>query len=315
MKGEENSGDPVDCLIIGAGPAGLTAAIYLARFRRTVRLIDSGNSRALLIPLSHNFPGFPDGISGPDLIGRLIEHADRYGVTPATATVLGLHRAADGFIADTEGERIRARKVLLATGAVDVPPFANSDRAVRAGFLRYCPICDGYEVIDRSVAIIGAGPHALREALFLRDYTAQITILTFGQSAGLAAAEKKQAEAAGIAIIEDEVLGVSFERDHGGTGSTIYTAHGEAKVFDALYSALGTRVRSELAIALGAEHDADGNLKVDAHQQTTVAGLYSAGDAEQGLSQISVASGHAAIAATDIHNSLRRADATFGDGG
>ncbi|MBC7944292.1 MAG: NAD(P)/FAD-dependent oxidoreductase [Burkholderiales bacterium] len=301
MSAIEQDG-PVDCLIVGAGPAGLTAAIYLARFRRSVRVIDSGSSRALLIPLSHNFPGFPDGISGADLLTRLAEQAWRYGVAPTTATVVGLQRANDGFVAEMEGERVSSRKILLATGILDTPPFANSEEAVRAGCLRYCPICDGFEVIDRRVAIIGLGTCALREALFLRDYTARITILTFGQSVGLSAEEKNEARDAGIDIVEDAVVSVSFAPDQ---GSTVKVQRGTLK-FDALYSALGTKVRSELAIALGAEHDTHGNLRVDAHQQTTVAGLYSAGDADQGLNQLSVASGHAAIAATDIHNSLRR---------
>src|SRR3954463_12990988 len=112
----------LDCLIVGGGPAGLTAAIYLARYRRKTRLIDSGESRAALIPESHNYPGFR-GIGGPDLLRRLRDQAGLYGGVLERARVSALDRGEDGaFIARTGDSEIQARFVLLAAGLIDETP-------------------------------------------------------------------------------------------------------------------------------------------------------------------------------------------------
>lgn len=292
-----------DCLIVGAGPAGLTAAIYLARFRRNVTLVDAGESRALLIPLSHNFPGFADGIPGRELLDRLGGHALRYGVVPIPATVESLQETTDGFTARVGEREVHARRVLLATGVKDVEPeFPDARAALHNGLLRYCPICDAYEVIDREIAVVGDDAKALREALFLRDFTKRLSIVTFGRGIALTDVERETARKAGIRIVETAVAEVAL-----GDTITLQTGSGERLVFDTMYAALGCKIRSELALALGAEHEDDGSLRVDDHQQTTIAGLYTAGDAVDALNQLSVATGHAAIAATAIHNSLKDA--------
>src|SRR5215210_5599305 len=105
-----------DCLIIGGGPAGFTAAIYLARYRRKVLVVDDGHSRAELIPESHNYPGFAGGITGPDLLRALREQAQRYGAVLRHGRITDLQIAADGFVARCDGEQLSASKVLLATG-------------------------------------------------------------------------------------------------------------------------------------------------------------------------------------------------------
>lgn len=113
----------LDCLIIGAGPAGLIASTYLARYRRNIMVIDAGSSRAALIPVSHNYPGFPDGINGEVLLSRLREQAQQYHVKITQATVNRLDRQEDGlFIAHYGPDRVFARTVILATGGVDIEP-------------------------------------------------------------------------------------------------------------------------------------------------------------------------------------------------
>src|SRR5215210_2199336 len=110
----------LDCLVVGGGPSGLIAAIYLGRFRRDVRVIDAGGSRASLIPTSHNYPGFPDGISGRELLVRLREQARRYGAQLTAGNVEHLEQGADcAFRARAGTEVVEARTVILATGAMD----------------------------------------------------------------------------------------------------------------------------------------------------------------------------------------------------
>lgn len=180
----------VDCLIVGGGPAGLTAAIYLSRFRRTLAIVDEGFSRAALIPVSHNLPGYPDGIAGPRLLALLRAQARRYEATPRTGVVTGIRLLTDGrFSASIEAasgsEQIVARNVLLATGVCDIEPKPNLDHAIRQGYVRHCVICDGFEVIDLNVGVIGYGASGLKEALFLRTYTDRLTLFTLGEAMSL----------------------------------------------------------------------------------------------------------------------------------
>jgi thioredoxin reductase (NADPH) len=302
MEGSMDT-DRLDCLVIGAGPAGLTAALYLARFRRTFQVIDSGASRASLIPLSHNYPGFPEGIAGDRLLARLRAQALRYGADIVSGAVSRLEKLGDdGFVAWCGEHPIWARTVILATGVEDIEPaLPNLKDAIRQGYIRHCPICDGYEVIDRKVAVIGYGKDGLKEALFLRCYTADLTLLTLGQEMALNDQDREDLRAANIRVIEEPVGAVDIEN---GKIRALRMASGKTHGFDTLYSALGARVRSDLALQLGARSDERGHLLVDDHQCATVAGLYAAGDVVSALNQISVATGHAAIAATAVHNSL-----------
>lgn len=293
----------MECLIIGGGPAGLTAAVYLARFRRNVTVIDSGASRASWIPVSHNLVGFPQGLSGEALLGRLREQAAQYGAILRRGEVSALARLeGDGFEAVIDGERLPAGRVLLATGGLDVEPDLPGVReAVRRGLVRYCPICDAFEVIGHKVALIAYGKCRIREALLLRSYTADLTVLTLGRPMEIDSGERRTLHEAGIAVLDTPVTSLAVED---GRITAWHMQDGTRQCFDTIYSALGTNVRSQLAISLGARTDADGALEVDRHQRTSVAGLFAAGDVVSGLSQVSVASGHAAIAATAMNASL-----------
>lgn len=300
----ERDHDLLDCLIVGGGPAGLTAALYLARFNRRIALVDSGASRAAWIPTSHNFPVFSDGIGGPEMLALQRAHVARYGVAPVAGAITKLRKLPDGFHAtiEVEGEarELRARRVLLATGSVDIEPeLPNLLDAVRRGLIRYCPICDGYEARDKKVAVIGYGDHGLSEAVFMaRTYSHDVTLLTLGQPMALDEKEQERVRSHGIKVVEEPIEALEVQGDRIGA----VRVGGREHEFDTLYSALGLTVRSELAVALGAEHDETGSLVFDEHNQTSVRGLYVAGDVARGLNQIVVAMGHAAVAATDIHN-------------
>ena len=294
----------VDCLIVGAGPAGLTAAIYLARFRRRVAVYDSGNSRASYIPRTRNYPGFPDGISGGELLQRLRQQAERYGAPLLTGLVEKVERNGEGFVAQVGDERIAALRVLVATGTVDKEPdMPNLREAIQAGAIRLCPVCDGHEVIDRSVAIYGPGEKTVGHALFMRTFTAKLTMLVPRGDEPLGAGARGALERAGIELLESPVCEIALTA---GNRASVRLADDSVHEFSTVYPTLGCRNRSELAAALGARCTEDGEIVVDAHQQTSVEGLYAAGDVVSALNQLSVAVGHAAIAATAIHNSLRQ---------
>ncbi|MCJ2046825.1 NAD(P)/FAD-dependent oxidoreductase [Methylobacterium sp. J-078] len=296
----------LDCLVIGGGPAGLTAAIYLARFRRSVLSVDKGWSRAKWITLTHNLPGFPEGVSGPDLLARMREQARRYGATLEHGTVEALRRDADGlFLAKVGDTEVTARTVLLAAGVVENnPPLPHVAEAVMGGLVRTCPICDGYEAIGKTIAVLGNGEHAAAEALFIRTFSAQVTLLMPASGdGGLSSATRSALSAAGIATLPVVVNSVALET----SGVTaVGVADGATHRFDRVYSAFGIVPQSMLAVAADAKVDAANRLFVDGHQETSIRGLFAAGDLVRGLNQIAVAEGEAAIAATAIHNRLAR---------
>jgi thioredoxin reductase (NADPH) len=307
QPGEDSGGD-LDCLIVGGGPAGLTAAVYLARFKRRFLVVDGGEPRAAWIPVSHNIPFFGEGIPGPEILARQREHAERYGARILAGRVAAIERREGGFVATTEPtdggapRRIRARRVLLATGAVDVEPdLPDLPDAVRRGLVRYCPICDGYESRDRRIAVIGHGARGAGEAGFIaRTYSDDVTLLTLGRPMDdLPPEEREHLRSLGVKIVDQPVAALDV-RD--GRIAALRTGGGQELRFEVLYSALGLHYRTELARALGARHDGGGALLVDGHNQTSVKGLYAAGDLARGLDQIVVAMGHAATAATRIHN-------------
>ena len=291
--------DP-EVLIIGAGPAGLTAATYLARFRRRVLVADGGQPRACWIPLSHNMPGFPQGITGDAILRRMTEQAVEYGAVIEPGRVETLDRAGEGFTARLNGRTVRARAVLLATGVVDHhPDLPGVERAIERALVRICPICDGYEAIDRAVAVIGNDDKGAREAAFLRTYSERVALIHIGPAEALTC--RDELARVGVELICAPIDNVRLEGDR----VTALSWGGTFRAFDLVYSALGTSPNGELAAALGARLGEDWRLFTDAHQQTSVPGLYAAGDVVRGLNQIAVATAEAAVAATDIHNRLR----------
>ena len=292
----------LDCVVVGGGPAGLTAAIYLARFHLNVRVIDAGNSRAATIPMTRNHAGFPDGIAGVELVDRMRMQARRYGAELVRAEVDGLTVAASGLHVSVGDEVVATRSVLLATGVVNRRPPMPGDlhaTALARGLLRYCPICDGYEVTDRRVAVLGTGGHGTREAIFLRGYTADVTLIAPGGQHDLSPEQRALLAKSGIAKVDGPADAFAIDGDQ----IRLRTVEGDLR-FDSLYPALGSDINSALAIDLGAARSDEGCLIVDAHQRTNVARLYAAGDVVKGLDQISHAMGEGGVAATTIRNDL-----------
>lgn len=290
----------LDCLVVGGGPGGLTAGLYLRRYHRRIVLADDGHSRALWIDRSHNVPGFPQGIPGHTLLQRLRQQlADVQGeVTPARVTALV--RLPEGGFGAQLGEppaarRLQARTVLLATGVVDgVPALPGMPELTVRNLLRQCPICDGHEHRGQRIAVIGDGPHAEREARFIGRYSDEVHLVGLAPppaSPPLPGVRRLASAARSVSLTEGGAVQLRLQ-------------DGSALIVDVLYAALGAQPRTQLALQLGAALDPQGALVVDAHGRTSVPGLFAAGDVVSGLDQIAVAAGHGAIAATAIHNQL-----------
>jgi thioredoxin reductase (NADPH) len=284
-----------ECVIVGGGPAGLSAAIYLARFRRRTLVIDGGQSRAAIIPRTRNVPGFPEGIAGADLLDLMRGQAERYGANLVSTAVEAITGTDGRFLVKTSAERYSAQTLLFATGVANLAlDFSDHDEAVGRGKLRYCPICDGYEVIGKRIAVVGNSVRSAGEVAFLRTYTDDITLFASDDIA-LAVMRSEKVE------VEHYVRRIALDGDE----IAIETARGLQR-FEGIYSCLGVVPQSAQAARLGARLDATGAILTNERQRTSVHAVYAAGDVVAALDQIAVASGHAAIAATSMHNDLRQ---------
>ncbi|HKP33939.1 MAG TPA: NAD(P)/FAD-dependent oxidoreductase, partial [Sphingomicrobium sp.] len=261
-------------------------------------------SRASWIPCTRNHAGFPDGINGEELLQRMRDQACKYGakIESEFVTKLGRDEEAGLFTATWGSGEATARTVLLATGVSNRrPPMDEElhDDAVSRGLVRYCPICDGYEVTDKKVGVIGSDSHGVAEALFLRSYTADVTLIAPDKALRLKPEDNQKLKDAGIDCVDGPAQAVAIAKDC----ITVDTAEGHY-TFDSIYPALGSDTHTQLAQMLGAKLASDGCILCDDHQRTSVPGLYAAGDVVHGLDQISHAMGEGGVAATSIRNDL-----------
>lgn len=294
----------LDCLVVGGGPAGLTAAVYLARFHLDTLVVDGGKSRAAMIPCTHNHAGFPEGIAGKELIARMKAQAQEYGAKIVDGYVTRLDRTEQGFAANWGSGDVAAKTVLLATGVTNRRPPMDEDlhdEALARGLIRYCPICDGYEVTDKKVGVIGSDSHGVAEAMFIRSFTADVTLIAPDKALKLKPEDHEKLKAANIDCADGPAQAVAISDEC----IVVDTADGHF-AFDSVYPALGSDTHVQLAEQVGARLSETGCIGVDAHQRTNVPGLYAAGDVVIGLDQISHAMGEGGVAATTIRNDLAK---------
>ena len=299
----------VDVAIVGAGPAGLSAALYAARFCRSTLVLHDGSARAARIPRTRNAPGFPAGIAGPGLIARMSRHAGKYGARIVEARISQVSRTAGGnFLLHSEdGRSYSGRALILATGmecnSIPIDDRLHA-RAIRRGVLRYCPICDGYEHRGERIGVVGCDVSGASEALFLRRFSPKVHLLT-QCSAELTEEQRRELSQAGIETVTDPVAGYELA---GRAMHVRFKSERKLLAFDVLYPALGMRPRNALAVDLGIGLTGEGVVAANAPFGTNVPGVYCAGDIVEGLDQISVAMGQGAVAATRAHNWLRARD-------
>jgi len=232
--------------------------------------------------------------------------ARRYGAKIMSGHVKSLTVNREGTFHVQFGDiTLSSETVILATGKVDrEPKLPGLNAAIAKGLIRHCGICDAFEMINHRIGVIGRGEKGFREALFLSDYTFDVTLMSLGETLDLTDMQRRRLTSAGIAMIDEAIVSVRLEGDR---ITALETTSKTVLSFDTVYSALGEDVRAHLAVAVGARISAMGCVIVNEHQETSVPRLYAAGDVVEGLDQISVAMGQAAVAATAIHNYIRAA--------
>lgn len=273
-----NRQDAYDSIIVGGGPAGLTAAIYLARFNRSVIVIDMGVGRSTTHELNENYFGFPDGIEALELRERGRRQAERFGARIVRGRVASA-RSVDGrfVVACDDGTPFAGRTLILATGVVDrFPDFDHLQEYVGRS-LFWCITCDGHKVCDRSVAIVGQDDKAVTTCLQFLNFTDRLVFVTnrpHGE-ARLSERAREKLGTAGIPLYEGEIVGVEGDD---GLMRCIDLEDGQRLDVEFMFSEQGAQPNSELAASLGAKLSRQGYVIVDEEQRTEVPRLYAAGD-------------------------------------
>ncbi len=290
-----------DCVIVGAGPAGLTCAIFLGRYRRRVLVIHNGKPRNYASHGVHGFLG-QHGIEPRELLRRGTEEAESVGVEFMSATVRTIGKAGDVFEIQTDHGVAKGRRVGLAYGLKDRLPDIEGFDAYYGKSIFHCPDCDGYEVSDKVVGVIGTGKPAAGLSLKLLQWSSKIAIFTNGEEHGLSQEDMSKLLAESIRVDTTKI------RRFDGSGECVEGLEletGERVAVEAMFFTLGVERNCLLAEDLGCDFVEDTpNLRVDDSKQTTVAGIYAMGDLVPG-SQLAVTSAaDGAIAAIAINKSL-----------
>jgi thioredoxin reductase len=295
----------VDVAVIGGGPAGLSAALWVARYRRTVVLIDAGRRRNRWSDAMHGYLGF-DGAPPTELIDRASAEVDAHPEVwiERDTDVTSLRRAGSvGFDVElADGRVIRALRVILATGVRDTFPDIESFEDFYGRSVVTCPSCDGYEAQGRTVAVVGDDEALVPFALGLLDWAVAVTVIVTPETFERGRETFDELTAAGVRVAPGKV--VAFRGDPPQIRSIVF-ADGASVECDVAFCSIQHGQHSELPAALGCEIDDDGCVVVDKDGQTTVERVYAAGDMTPGPHLVQVAAAKGAVAGIAAAASMR----------
>lgn len=292
-----------DAAIVGGGPAGLSASVFLARFLHSVVLVDSGDPRNWETRGIHCYLGLP-GVKPAELRERGREEARKYGVELVDDCVSTADAIEEQLFVLTlqTGRTFCARRLLLAIGLRDVWPDIPGLGRVYGETAHVCPDCDGYDARDKKTVVIGTGRKAVGMALHLATWTRELLICTNGLLPGMDEAEYCQKlEKLNIPVITEKVA-----RLHERRGALHCLEFESGMMLDAgkLFFAIGQYPADDLGAQLGCRRDDGGHILVDKHYHTSVPNVYAAGDIVPGSQLAIAAASDGAIAALAMHKSL-----------
>lgn len=265
-----------DVLVVGGGPAGLSAALYLARYDRQVALFDTGRGRSTWHQINHNYLGFPGGIAARELRERGRQQLAEYQqVTALEHKIDTIKRENGHFIARGQAGEWQGRAVILCTGVIDhYSHFEGWDEYVGRSMF-WCITCDGYGCKGARVVVTGNTNAAASEALQLQRFTPHITVLTDSNELYIDDTFQQRLKQQNIPLVQDKIEAAIGTN---GQFEAICTKKGQRIELDQLFCQHGATPQSQLAKELGVLLTAEGYICVDTEQKTNVGGVYAAGD-------------------------------------
>ena len=290
-----------DVVIVGGGPAGLSAALVLGRCRRSVLLCDSGRPRNARSQALHGYLT-RDGIPPLELLQIGRNELAQYSIDSRSVEVTQVVASASGFdVSLAGGGHVACHAVLIATGVRDDIPAVPGLADCYGITVHHCPYCDGWEVRDKALIVLGAGQAAAGLALGLTTWSSNVTVCTNGR-ARISRAQRGQLEHRGIPIVERVIARLDHEQGH--ARRMVFT-DGDERPCDALFFTSGQFAHSPLARELGCDFTRKGVVKTDHLGQTCVPGVYVVGDASKDVQFAIVAAAEGAKAAVAINKALQ----------
>jgi len=291
-----------DVAIVGGGPAGLSAALWLARYLHKVVLIDSGDPRNWETRGVNGFLG-SQGIRSPQLRGKGREEAKKFGAELVDGIVTDARRnGEEHFTLDLEdNSRIHARRILLAIGLKDLWPDIPGLSDCYGETVHVCPDCDGYETRNKKTVVVGKGRKAVGMALTLANWTEELVICTNGEPPGLDEELTAKLKRLNIPVLD---CAISCIRSKDGEITAIELADGMLLDCERLYFAIGQYPADDLGAQLKCKRDEFGLIVIDERNHTSVENVYAAGDIVPGPQLAIRAASDGAVAALAIHKSL-----------
>lgn len=290
-----------DVVVVGAGPAGLSAAIYLGRAMRNVLVVDANKPMCRWEPDIKNYLGFPDGISGDELLQRGRTQTERYKIEFVEDVVETAHGQAGDFTVVGKKGEYQARRLILATGIFHIPPAIPELECCLGHSMFFCKDCDGFRVQGKKIGVVGTNNDTVEYALGMLAYSPCVFVLTNGFKPIWDKQHGQWLEEYRIRVFDGRVEKVDHEN---GKIRTIAFAKGETLVLNTVFTTRGDVFHSRIADDLGAEIDDTGEILVDKCMMTSVKGLYAAGCVTPANCQIIIAAGQGAIAAQSINRDL-----------
>jgi len=299
---EAADGTEVDAVVIGGGPAGLAAALWLGRYRRSVVVIDSQEYRSAAVERSHGYLG-RDPQTPVELLARGREELLAYPtatILPSSVTSVAVRPGGLFDVRLADGSLV-AHRVVLATGVRDVFPSVRGFDEHYGASVFHCPSCDGYEARDRDVVAIGWDSHLVGFAATLMNWASTVTVVTDGHRFDGDEACRADLADHGIELVEQDAVAFVGAR---GALESLQLSGGRCLPTSLVFFSLKHVPQVALAESLGCHLDPDGYVVVDREGQTTVSGVYAAGDVTPQLQLVQVAAASGAVAGVGAAQSL-----------
>ncbi len=302
IMSEESDSYEYEVVVVGGGPAGMTAALYSTRLGHKTAVVNRGGGRAAMMQEVHNLLGVTEETSGPELLGIGQDQLEGYGCDIHRDMVTSCSRGeSEGVHLSGNGATYTADRVVLATGFNDVRPDPPLPRTGRG--LHYCLHCDAHMFVDEPVYVMGHAESAAHVAALMLNFTDEVDLLTRGSEPEWSEETAEMLAGHPIDVVPEDVSGVQNGED--GWLKALEFEDGSVREYKGGFAMYGAEYNNGLARELGCEINDDGTIDVDDHGRTSVDGVYAVGDCTPGHNQLPVALGQGAKAGIDVHFQLR----------